>query len=79
MQPLKLGWGHHPAVEESGLVLPILRHLTSICDMKDCINFKHRIEMLDDHGELLEHLPASMISRLRRQLGRRQYSAGPRP
>jgi hypothetical protein len=31
---LKIGWGHYPALEDSGLVFPLLRHLTSIGDMK---------------------------------------------
>jgi hypothetical protein len=46
------------AADDSALVFPLLRHVTSIGDlpMKDRTYFKHRIDMLDDDGEILEHL-----------------------
>jgi hypothetical protein len=57
VHPLKIGWGHHPAVEDSRRVFWLLRRVMSIGDpMKTRTHFNHRIDMLDDDGEILEHL-----------------------
>jgi hypothetical protein len=32
VHPLKIGWGHHPALEDLGLLFPLLRDVMSIGD-----------------------------------------------
>jgi hypothetical protein len=58
VRPLKIGWHHHVPADDPALVFPFLRHVTSIGDpaMKDRSYFKHRIDMLDGDGEIIEHL-----------------------